>query len=161
MSLTTLRMGWRNLGRNRKRTLLAIGAIALGQLTLIFVNSLMAGFFQDIRETITGPMIGHVQIRHPDWGEERAVDLYQDHLSEIRSAIGSLPDVERISPRIFAFALAASGETSTEALRRAMMCGAVIASFGVERFSLERLESITQADLEARMSYLREMARLP
>ena len=30
MSLVTLRMGWRNLGRNMKRTLLAIGAIALG-----------------------------------------------------------------------------------------------------------------------------------
>lgn len=112
MSLTTLRMGWRNLGRNRKRTLLAIGAIALGQLTLIFVNGLMAGFFQDILETITGPMIGHIQIQHPDWGEERAVDLYLDDLSEISAAVGALPDVERISPRIFAFALAASGEAS-------------------------------------------------
>ena len=28
MSLVTLRMGWRNLGRNMKRTLLAIGAMA-------------------------------------------------------------------------------------------------------------------------------------
>jgi hypothetical protein len=55
MSLVTLRMGWRNLGRNMKRTLLAIGAIALGQLTLIVVNSLMEGFFQDILETVTAP----------------------------------------------------------------------------------------------------------
>ena len=64
MSFVTLRMGWRNLGRNRKRTLLAIGAIALGQLTLIIVNSLMEGFFQDVLETITGPMVGHVQVQH-------------------------------------------------------------------------------------------------
>lgn len=112
MTLTTLRMGWRNLGRNQRRTALAIGAIALGQFTLMFVNSLMSGFFQDILETITGPMVGHVQIQHADWREERAVDLYLDGLSETRAALEALPEVERVSPRIFSFALAASGEES-------------------------------------------------
>ena len=112
MSLVTLRMGWRNLGRNRKRTLLAIGAIALGQLTLITVNSLMEGFFQNVLETVTGPMVGHVQIQNPEWREERAVDLYVDHLAETRRAIEEIPGVVRVSPRIVAGALTASGEES-------------------------------------------------
>lgn len=112
MSLVTLRMGWRNLGRNMKRTLLAVGAIALGQLTLIVVNSLMEGFFQDILETVTGPMVGHIQIQHADWHDERAVDLYIDGLTETRRAIEALPGTIRVSPRILGFALAASGEKS-------------------------------------------------
>lgn len=112
MSLVTLRMGWRNLGRNRKRTLLAIGAIALGQLTLITVNSLMEGFFQNVLETVTGPMVGHVQIQNPQWREERAVDLYVDRLTETRRAIEAIPGVVRVSPRIVAGALTASGEKS-------------------------------------------------
>ena len=112
MSFVTLRMGWRNLGRNQKRTLLAIGAIALGQLTLIIVNSLMEGFFQDVLETITGPMVGHVQVQHAGWREERAVDLYLDHLSDIRRELKAMPEVKRVSPRIVSFALAASGEKS-------------------------------------------------
>jgi len=105
-------MGWRNLGRNMKRTLLAIGAIALGQLTLIVVNSLMEGFFQDILETVTGPLVGHIQIQDPLWHDERAADLYIDHLAETRKAIEGLKETVRVSPRIVTFALVASGEKS-------------------------------------------------
>lgn len=105
-------MGWRNLGRNRKRTLLAVGAIALGQFTLVVVNGLMAGFFQDMLETITGPMVGHVQIHHEDWREEWAADLYIDNLSEVRERLEELPDVEKTAPRIYTAVLAASGEKS-------------------------------------------------
>ena len=112
MSFITLRMGWRNLGRNMKRTLLAIGAIALGQLTLIVVNSLMEGFFQDILETVTGPLVGHIQIQDPLWHDERAADLYIDHLAETRKAIEGLKETVRVSPRIVTIALVASGEKS-------------------------------------------------
>ncbi len=112
MKWSTIRMGWRNLGRNRKRTLLAVGAIGLGQFTLVFVNSLMAGFFLDALDTVTGPMVGHVQIHHADWREERAVDLYLENLSETRKALQTLPEVEKVSPRIYTAVLAASGEKS-------------------------------------------------
>jgi sugar/nucleoside kinase (ribokinase family) len=46
--------------------------------------------------------------------------------------------------------LAAAGSTSEPALRRAMMMGAVVASFTVEDFSLRRLRAITRAEVDAR-----------
>jgi putative ABC transport system permease protein len=112
MKHTTLRMAWRNLGRNRRRTLLALGAIALGQLTLVFVNCLMAGSYNQMLDTITGPLIGHVQIHHVEWREERALDLYIDNVSDVVSQLQASPDVEAVLPRIYAPALAASGEQS-------------------------------------------------
>jgi ABC-type lipoprotein release transport system permease subunit len=114
MQHSTLRIAWRNLGRNRKRTLIAIGAIALGQLTLVFVNCLMAGSFHDMLQTITGPLVGHVQIHHGEWREERAVDLYLDKLSRLQAQMRMLPHVKSVSPRIYAAALAASGEKRDE-----------------------------------------------
>ncbi len=113
MSMSTLALAWRNLGRNRRRTFLAVGAIALGQFTLIFVNCMMAGSFQDMLDTITGPFVGHVQVCHPDWREERAVDLYVDRLSEVLRQISALPAVERVSPRIYSSVLAAPGEKTS------------------------------------------------
>ncbi|UCD57244.1 MAG: ABC transporter permease [Candidatus Hydrogenedentota bacterium] len=110
MSVSTLRVAWRNLGRNKRRTLLAVGAIALGQFTLLFVNGLMAGSFHNMLETVTGPLVGHVQIHHPEWREERAIDLYIDGLSGARAEIESLPDVKSVLPRIYSPVLAASGE---------------------------------------------------
>ncbi len=112
MKHTTLRVAWRNLGRNRRRTLLALGAIALGQLTLVFVNCLMAGTYNQMLETITGPLIGHVQIHHPEWRQEHALDLYLDDVSELVSRLRALPEVEEVLPRIYAPVLAASGEKS-------------------------------------------------
>jgi len=46
--------------------------------------------------------------------------------------------------------LAASGSTDERALRRAMIHGAVVASFTVEDFSLRRLRTITRKDIDAR-----------
>ncbi len=114
MRSTTLRIAWRNLGRNRKRTILAVAAIALGQLTLVAVNGLMAGMYEDMLRTITGPLIGHVQVHHKDWREEQAIDLYVDGLDETRRAIEAIPAVKSVSPRIYAPALAAQGEKPDE-----------------------------------------------
>mgnify|MGYP001034146305 FL=1 len=110
MRLSTLSIAWRNLGRNRRRTALALTAIALGQIIVVAVNGMMAGMFDSMLKTITGPMIGHVQIHHKDWREDRAVDLYIDKLTEVRAAIGSLPGVKSVSPRLFTAVLVAPGE---------------------------------------------------
>ena len=110
MQFSTLKIAWRNLGRNRRRTLLALSAIALGQLTLVAVNGLMAGSFEEILQTITGPLVGHVQVHHKDWREERAIDLYIDKLSEVKAEIEQIPSVKSISTRIYSPVLAASGE---------------------------------------------------
>jgi ABC-type lipoprotein release transport system permease subunit len=112
--LTTLKIAWRNLGRNRKRTVLAVSAIALGQLTLVFVNCMMAGMFADMLDTITGPLLGHAQIHHKEWREERAVDLYVDHLSSVTRTIAAMPDVKKVLPRIYAPVLVARGEKTDE-----------------------------------------------
>ncbi len=114
MRFSTLRIAWRNLGRNKKRTLLCVGAIALAQFIVLFFNCLMAGMFEDMIETITGPLIGHVQIHHKDWREERAVDLYVDRLSEARVSIEALPEVRSVSPRVYSGVLVAPGERTDE-----------------------------------------------
>ncbi|MBN1674965.1 MAG: ABC transporter permease [Kiritimatiellae bacterium] len=114
MKNSTLRIAWRNLGRNRKRTLLALSAIALAQLTLVAVNGMMAGMYDDMLRILTGPLLGHVQVHHKDWREERAVDLFMDGLRAARSALEAMPAVEAVSPRIYAAVLAAPGTQSDQ-----------------------------------------------
>ncbi len=56
-------------------------------------------------------------------------------------------------------ALAASGQTDKEAIRQAMVYGSIIASFGVEEFSLDRLTQLDRDQIEARVSGFKEMCR--
>lgn len=57
-------------------------------------------------------------------------------------------------------ALAESGATDENAIRRAMLYGSVTAAFGVEEFSLERLATLDRAQIEKRAGQLRTMCRL-
>ena len=53
--------------------------------------------------------------------------------------------------------LAAEGRVTLSALRRAMICGSIVASFGVEAFSLDRLARLTDRQFTARLERFRSM----
>jgi len=57
-------------------------------------------------------------------------------------------------------ALAASGKTDKEAIRQAMVYGSIVASFGVEEFSLDSLKQLDRDAIETRVGEFKEMCRL-
>ncbi|HYW69296.1 MAG TPA: FtsX-like permease family protein [bacterium] len=109
-STSTLRIAWRNLGRNRKRSSLALTAIAVGQFAFLAIAALMHGYMGDFHESITGPMIGHAQIHAPEWRDDRSIDLTIDDVSVVLEAVRDDPAVTNVSARIYAPVLAALTE---------------------------------------------------
>jgi len=59
----------------------------------------------------------------------------------------------------FGFIARQDGDTSDSSLRRAVVYGSVMASFTVEKFSLDRLKTLTQEHIDARVRMLRELAQ--
>jgi len=53
--------------------------------------------------------------------------------------------------------LAGAGEASDAALRRAVIMGSTLASFCVEAFSLDRLRTLTRAEIDDRYRRFREL----
>jgi sugar/nucleoside kinase (ribokinase family) len=53
--------------------------------------------------------------------------------------------------------LAAAGETGDAVLRRAVVMGSTLASFCVEAFSLDRLRTLTRAEIDARYRQFRDL----
>jgi sugar/nucleoside kinase (ribokinase family) len=60
----------------------------------------------------------------------------------------------------FMGALAASGRTDKEAIRQAMVYGSIVASFGVEEFSLDRLKQLDRNKIELRVEEFKGMCKL-
>ena len=56
--------------------------------------------------------------------------------------------------------LASAGTVDEPTLRKAMVYGSVVASFGVEAFSLDRLQTLTLAQIETRAGRFRDMMRV-
>lgn len=113
---STLRIAWRNLGRNRRRTALTFTAIAVAELALVFYEGLMAGYADTLVKTITGPLVGHVQVHAPKWREDRSLDRYLLESARRLEALRALPGVTQASARIYAPVLAARGEEGQAAV---------------------------------------------
>ncbi|MHB8872165.1 MAG: ABC transporter permease [Myxococcaceae bacterium] len=107
---STLRIAWRNLGRNKRRTALALTAIGTAQLALVLYSAIVNGYADYLVRTITGPLVGHVQVHAPKWREERALDLTLPNASGTLETLRQDPEVALASGRVYAPALAAVGE---------------------------------------------------
>jgi ABC-type lipoprotein release transport system permease subunit len=65
-----LRLAWRNVWRNRRRTLIALVAIALGLTFLVFMDGSIAGFQQAIFGNAVRLQGGNVQVHAPGYREK-------------------------------------------------------------------------------------------
>lgn len=109
--MTTLRIAWRNLWRNRRRTALALAAIGLSVTLVLLYNSMIRGYGDWMLETMTGPMLGHAQVHAPEWRDTRAMDRTIQSVSRRLEAVRRDPGVASAEMRVYAPALAAKGET--------------------------------------------------
>lgn len=108
-SLSNLRIAWRNLGRNRRRTLLALAAIGLSQAFVLFYDGIIRGFVDWTEATATGPLLGDVQAHPPGWRVEREIDRTIEGVSDRLAALAREPGVGSATARVYAPALAALG----------------------------------------------------
>ncbi|HOF85081.1 MAG TPA: ABC transporter permease, partial [Treponemataceae bacterium] len=53
-------IAWRNIGRNRRRSILCITAVGIAVFFIIFMNSWMDGMFIGIENTVRTYETGHV-----------------------------------------------------------------------------------------------------
>src|SRR4030095_17233846 len=71
MSGGLLRLVWRNLWRNPRRTMIAMTAIGLGYAVLLFVACLMAGLRQQMIESGTGLVLSDIEVHAPGYYPDR------------------------------------------------------------------------------------------
>ena len=66
-------LAWRNLWRNRRRTLIMLLAIAVGVWAMIFMSALMRGMTDQMVRNGLHTLPGEVQIHHPDYRRDPSV----------------------------------------------------------------------------------------
>src|SRR3990172_7212966 len=107
---STLRIAWRNVWRNRRRTSLAVAAIGLSVALVLAYYSLLRAYADWVLATLTGPMLGHVQVHAPEWRKDRAMDRTIEDVASILDALRRDPEVASATVRVYDPALAALGE---------------------------------------------------
>ena len=92
-------IAWRNIGRNRRRSVLSIVAAAIAALSIVLLFGLIGGIAGDLTDNLIGYSTGEVRIRHRDYtADERlsplhlAVDRAGERIDRLQaSGINAVP----------------------------------------------------------------------
>src|SRR5512147_1180709 len=107
-----LRLAWRNIWRQRRRTLIVVLAMGLGLALMMFYDGLIGGFNQAIYGNAIKVLGGNIQVHAEGYGastEQRPLLPLPDDASVLEAA-RRLPGVVAASRRINTGGLASSRE---------------------------------------------------
>ena len=108
MWLILIKLAWRNLFRNKRRTIIASIAIGIGLAVLIFADAFWLGMEQNMVKTATASFLGDGQIHREGFRDTQAVEMT---INQLDAAVGGLSQegiVEQFTPRTFAFGMITS-----------------------------------------------------
>ena len=113
-----LKMAFRDLGRNRRRSFFSALAVGAGLALLILMASVIKGEMGSAIESAIKLQSGHIQIRAVTYDENKSslkwVDLIENP-DQIAGQIGALNQVKAVTPRLYASGFLSSGTQSASA----------------------------------------------
>ena len=113
-----LKLAWRNIWRNKKRTWITIASIFFAVVLAFLMRSMQEGTYNMMVDNVAGFYSGHAQIQHKDYWEKRSLEnsfAYKDTLRHLL-ADNAPSQLNHFVPRLESFALASSGKLSKGAM---------------------------------------------
>ncbi len=104
-----LKLAWRNIWRNKRRTLISSASIFFGVVLSAFMSSMQEGSYEQYIKTIVNFYSGYIQIHQKGYWDDKIINNTLDY----SDASGRMPDVKGITittPRLENYALASSEE---------------------------------------------------
>ncbi len=104
-----IKLSWRNLWRNKRRTLITVASIFFGVVLSTLMSSMMNGTYQNMIDMMVKLSTGYIQVQDPEFKETRSVNNVFYPESAMIQGIKDIPQVTVVTERIESFALLSSG----------------------------------------------------
>lgn len=108
----TLRLAWRNLWRQPRRTWLTIGAMVFSNALLVFMISLQFGMYDLMIDNTLQAFTGHIQVQAPGYKDDLKMRQVVPGADSLAAAIRRDTGLDRVAVRSAAFALVSSEDRS-------------------------------------------------
>jgi ABC-type lipoprotein release transport system permease subunit len=105
---TFIKLAWRNLFRNKRRTLIAGLALGLGLAAMIFVDALMIGMIDSMVRLATSSFMGEAQIMNREFRSSQTVEAVVADVPAVWSGLKNDRLVENFAPRVLTLAVITS-----------------------------------------------------
>jgi ABC-type lipoprotein release transport system permease subunit len=103
-----IKLAWRNIFRNKRRTFIAGIAIGIGLASLIFVDALIIGMKKNMIQSATSSFLGEGQIHRKGFRDTYDVDLTINHLPLVVDSLRHQRIVTHFTERTITYAMITS-----------------------------------------------------
>ena len=105
-----IKMAWRNIWRNSRRTILTISAIAFASILLVFMLSFQLGSYGAMINASVRIHTGHLQVQAKGYQDKKSMRLVVPDPVAVGAILDKVPEVDAYTFRANAFSLASSNE---------------------------------------------------
>jgi len=111
-----LRLAWRNLWRNPRRTLLTLSAVAFAAVVLVFMVSMQLGGYGAMIRGAIGVFTGDLQVQAHGYHAKKRLRTAIGDAAEVEARVATVPGVTAIASRAEAYALVSSASRTYGAM---------------------------------------------
>lgn len=107
--MNNLKLAWRNLWRNRRRTIITSASIFFAVFFALVMRSMQLGTYDHMYKNAIDSYTGYIQVQHPDFWDEKTVDNTFPYAPGLEQQVLEDNNVIASIPRFESFALASNG----------------------------------------------------
>jgi len=107
---TNLKLAWRNIWRNKRRTLITVASIFFGVLLSAYMTSMQEGSYSKMVEIVVKFYSGYMQVHHQEYWENKSINNSLDYDQRLIDQLKANKEIDFVIPRLESFGLASAEE---------------------------------------------------
>lgn len=106
-----IKLAWRNLWRNRRRTIITIASVFFAVFLALVMRSMQLGSYDSMERSVIKNTTGYIQVHQEGYWDDKTINniFVNNGMSD---TLESIPNVSQAIPRLESFALGSSGSQS-------------------------------------------------
>lgn len=105
-----LKIAWRNIWRNKKRSLITVASILIAIFLSLIMRSMQLGTYKGTIDNVVGSYTGYIQLHHKGYWDNRSIDNSINVTSNLISQLSNTEGVEAVLPRLENYGLLSFGD---------------------------------------------------
>jgi len=114
--MNNLKIAWRNLWRNKRRTMITSASIFFGVIFATIMSSMQEGSYGTMVDNIVKFYSGYIQVFNEDYWENKTINNTYEITDSLIKKVEDVEEITHYSPRLQSFALASSSDITKGAL---------------------------------------------
>jgi len=109
---TYLRLAWRNLWRNKKRTFIASSSVFFAVLLALVMRSMQKGSYDFMIDSSVRFSTGYIQVHEKGYWDKRSLDKSMELDKQVEGKLKNITHVTQVIPRLETFTLISRGNAT-------------------------------------------------